>query len=261
MTGKPRRAGSRRTPMSEELLARGRARTWIPFGLALLVLVGTFVHGAMIYGSLSDQVPLHWGADGQPTRFGEKSVGNVFLGPLLTLASLPVTVGLAAALPMMMFDSSRPVSDWTRLRSEGAMRGTRSGIGWLMVLILASVWAMSAQGWHSPDQFSGAWPMVALFVGMVPAMVLPYLGWRRWARRTAAEHGVGPTEEEAAEDKLWLPLGLYNNPDDPRVFPPKREGHGMGTTVNLATTGGRIFAALMVLVILVPLVIILVNAL
>lgn len=45
--------------MTEDLLRRGRWRTWTPYLLALAILVATFAYGAAVYDSLPDRVPLH----------------------------------------------------------------------------------------------------------------------------------------------------------------------------------------------------------
>lgn len=227
--------------MTEDLLRRGRWRTWTPYLLALAILVATFAYGAAVYDSLPDRVPLHWGARGEPTRWGEKSVGTVFVGLMMTAMTLPTVAVVGAVVPMMSaHDGER--SAWTRLRVEGSLRGIRSGLGWMCVVIVGSVAALSVQAWRSETMTTSTWPLVVLLVGCLGALVPPYVYWARWARRTAEVHGIHPTPEEESEDRLWLPLGLYNDPEDPRVLVPRREGFGPGTTFNVGNPRGRAWA-------------------
>ena len=111
--------------MTEDVLARGRWRTWTPYLLALLTVAATFAYGAAVYDSLPDRVPLHWGAQGEPTRWGEKSFGTVFFPVLMTAMILPTMAVVGAVVPMVTGDDARR-SDWARLRVEGSMRGLRS---------------------------------------------------------------------------------------------------------------------------------------
>lgn len=226
--------------MIEQLLTRGRSRTWTSYLIALVVLVATIGYGAAVYDSLPEQVPLHWGARGEPTRWGEKSVGSVFMGVLMTGMTLPTLAVVGLVVPMM--SAAEEGSDWERLRREGSARGIRSGLGWMALVIVVSVSLLSVQAWTSEDMSSAAWPLVLLLTGTLVALVPPYLYWARWARRTAEQHQIRPTPQEEAEDRRWLPLGLYRDADDRRVLVPKRSGSGSGSTFNVGHAKGRAVA-------------------
>lgn len=234
----------------EDLLRQGRPASWTPFLLALALLVAVVTYGIAIYDSIPEQVAMHYGPGGEATRWEDKSPGTVFLPLLMSMAGLFPLPIVAAVLPSFTTVPD-DASDWARMRIEGSTRGTRSGLGWTAVLVVALVGGLSLQIWHGAEQI-GTWPIVLFMLAMLPALWLAYRRWRRWARCTAGLHGIHPSSEEEAEDRLWLPLGIYNNPEDPRVFPPKREGYGVGTTVNVATRGGRVFAVGLIAVIVVP---------
>lgn len=240
------------TTQIDQLLREGRRASWWPFLLAAAVLVGVTAYGIAIYDSLPDRLPLHFGPDGQATRWGEKSPGTVFMGPLIGAGTLLVLPVVAAVLPSLT-PTPDDASDWTRLRVEGSVRGTRAGLGWVALLLALLFAWIAVATWQAPERLS-PWPVAVFLVAMVVALVLTYRRWARWARSTAQLHGIHPTPEEEAEERLWLPLGLYNNPDDPRVMVPKREGHGMGTTVNVASGGGKLAVVAFVVVMVVPIV-------
>lgn len=240
--------------MLDQLLRQGRGAVWLPFVLAAVLLVAVTVYGIAIYDSIPERLPQHWGPDGQATRWAEKSPGTVFLTLLLSVAGLFVLPIIAVVVPGFMTVPD-DASDWTRLRIEGSVRGTREGLGWAALSVVTmSAWA-SVATWRASDRLPG-WPIALFMVGMFLALWLAYVRWSRWARRTAELHGIHPTPEEAAEDRLWLPLGIYDNPDDPRVIVPKREGYGVGTTLNVGTRTGKALVVGFLVVILAPVVLI-----
>lgn len=236
--------------MIEQLLRQGRGASWLPFGLAALMLLAVIGYGIAIYDSIPDQIPQHYGPGGDATRWEAKSPGTVFFPILMSFAGLFVLPIVALVLPAMM-STPDDASDWTRLRIEGSVRGTRAGLGWVALLTVGITAWISVVIWQASDHAPG-WPIAALLAGIFVALWLAYRRWSRWARRTAELHGIRPTPEEEAEDRLWLPLGLYNNPEDPRVLVPKREGYGVGTTVNLGSRGGKILVAAFLAVLIVP---------
>lgn len=238
----------------DQLLRQGRGGSWWPFLLAAALLVGVAGYGISIYDSLPDRIPLHFGADGQATRWGRKSPGTVFM-PLIVTAATTWMIPLVALLLPSFVTTPKDASAWTRLRVEGSIRGTRAGLGWVSVLVALLMAWISVASWRAPEWLS-PWPVALFIVAMFTALVLAYRRWARWARSTAQLHGIHPTPEEEAEERLWLPLGLYKNPEDPRVMVPKREGHGLGTTINVGSRGGRIAVVAFAVAIIVPIVLI-----
>lgn len=238
----------------DELLRQGRAASWWPFWLAGAVLVCVGGYGLVVYDSLPERIPLHFGTDGRATRWGEKSLGTVFL-PLIIAVAMTLVVPLVAAVLPSLVTTAKDASDWTRLRVEGSVRGTRAGLGWVTVLVALLMAWISVATWRAPDRLS-PWPVALFIVAMFVVLVLAYRRWARWARSTARVHGMHPTAEEEAEEALWLPLGLYRNHGDPRVMVPKREGHGVGSTVNVGSRGGKIAVVSFVAVIVLPVVLV-----
>lgn len=240
----------------EEILRAGRRLPWTSHVLAALVLVAHAVTMLVLLdrGMLPDPLPVHWGADGSPDRFVPLTAGAVLTLPLVLGLTLLLLTGIAAALPALMRmqsswppsgpDTSGP-SPWERLRREGAERGIRSVLGWTMVAI---VLPLSWPGPYLDGADSSVGPMLlTLVVLLLPAFVLPMLHWRRWARRTAALHGLAPSGDEAAEDARWTAGDLFlNDPGNPNLWVPSRDSETK-FTVNLGHPRGRLVATLMVL--------------
>ena len=53
--------------------------------LPLVLIAAMFVIGALVYPQLPEQIPMHWGINGQIDAWGTKSLLNVFFAPLITL--------------------------------------------------------------------------------------------------------------------------------------------------------------------------------
>ncbi|GAA1125737.1 hypothetical protein [Citricoccus alkalitolerans] len=109
---------------------------------------------------------------------------------------------------------------------------------------------LGVQGWITPDEVSLQWPMALYLVLIFVMIFLPYRRWSRWADAQAGEHGFTPTADEQAEERLWLPGGIYNNPDEPLILVSKREGYGTGATINVGNRAGGT-AAIVFLVVIV----------
>ncbi len=83
---------------------------------------------------------------------------------------------------------------------------------------------------------------VALLIAVLIILFLP-------RRRGATPSGLSP-EAERLDPSNWYLGVFYYNPDDPNAFVPKR--FGLGWTINFAHPGGKVVAAIIVVLILLP---------
>lgn len=229
-------------PEDENAIHRGRWSAWTPFLLTVIVLAGAFAYGASIYDDLPDPVPTHWGASGEPDTWDEKSFGSVFMGLLAGAGTAALMALLALIVPAMTQPKADP-TPYQRYRQEGTHRALISVLGWVSLLTMLLIGYISVSGWTGPEQLSVFWPMSLFLIGTVAVIILPFRRWERWSTGQAAANGVYPGEEDLAEDRLWLPGGIHNNPDDPHILVPKREGHGTGLTVNVGHRRGKTVVA------------------
>ncbi|UBH24766.1 DUF1648 domain-containing protein [Micrococcus porci] len=235
-------------------LRRGRWIPWLPYLLTAAVSAGLLVWAIVALPGLPDRVPVHWGIDGRPDAWEEKSFGTVAFGPLLGLG-MTALLAFCAALTPAMTATPQDASPWRRVRQEGVNRGVREALGWLTLLIALAT-APSTVEVLSNGAWRPAWWLMPLVLTLVMLGTVGVFGpalrrWTGWADRTAQDLGYRADFAELAEDAKWTPLGLKNDPEDPSAFPAKREGYGVGATVNLATTTGRLlvygFVALFVI--------------
>lgn len=231
-------------PAAEEAaLARGRATPWWPYLLAAAGGVALLVWAVLALPGLPDEVPVHWGVDGRPDRWEETSFGTVAFAPAFGLGMTALFALIAAMIPVMT-PVPADAGGWRRVRQEGVHRGVREGLGWIGVLSLLMVAPTTAEVLSG-----GAWRMpwwlmplllTLLMVGVFAALRAALGRWTRWSDGVARDLGFRPSPAELAEETKWTPLGMKKDPEDPTVFPAKREGYGVGTTVNMATPAGRL---------------------
>lgn len=236
----------------EHQLTRGRWVAWMTYPLALLILGLTLAHGMSLYDSLPDRVPTHWGPSGAPDAFDTKSPGNVYGMLWVGIAITAVLAFLSAAMPAMA-PARRDPSDFALVQREGMIRGATGALGLTSIGLAALLSLLALQGWHTPGHVGG-WATAFLPVLILAALAWAFRQGSRWAKRHAANAGIQPSAEEAAEERLWIAGGLlYNNPADPQLMVSKREGTGFGLTVNVGTPKGKwAVAAFLLLVIGIP---------
>lgn len=221
----------------ETKITPGRWKVWLFHLPAVLILAACFAYGAMVYDSLPDTIATHWGAGGQPDAWETKSFGTVFM-PLMMGAGVSVLLALVSAAAPVMVPPGRESTEWEVYRREGMIRGTVAGMGITSLLLAVLIGFVTVAGWRAPDRVP-LWPALVLSGLILAGVLASYLAGSRWARRTALRSGVSPTVDEQEEEKLWIAGILYNNPDDPHVLVPKRDGAGTGLTVNVGNSRGR----------------------
>lgn len=224
--------------ITENVLARGRGPIWLTYLVGLAILVGTQLYGLGLYAGLPETIPTHWGPSGAPDAFADKSPGTVF-GMLWVGAGMIVLLAFIAAVVPAMSPARRKRSEYGLVRREGMIRGTIGALGSTSIALAAVFAGLALEGWLRPEHVGG-W--FAVFLAPILLVPIGWAMWRgsRWGRRRVVELGLHPDEDEAAEERRWVAGGLfYNDPADPQILVPKREGTGMGLTINIGNPKGK----------------------
>ncbi|MFJ3957458.1 DUF5808 domain-containing protein [Arthrobacter sp. NPDC090010] len=219
-----------------------RAVPLLWFGVSMLLIVVTTVVGMSVYGSLPQTVPTHWGGDGVPDRFSEKSVWSVF-AQIMIAAGLAVFLlalsYLIRSMPVRGVPSGDPAWDERRLRV--ARDAGTALLGQLMFWIVAVVCWISIASWLLPARpWAVTFGVIVLLVAIAVVLFRFYLRWRRLIAQTPAG------EASADEARHWKAGLFYVDPEDPKLMVPRRLG--VGWTVNFGhPAGAAIGVALLVL--------------
>lgn len=251
--------------LPETAFKRGRWVAWLPWIVSLAITGGAFLWGASAYDSISDPVPVHWGASGEVDEWAPKSFASVYMGPLIGLGIWALLARIIALVVKTSFRA--PKTDFARIQKEGLKREIIAGLGGivlvtsLLVCVPLGVVISSAQSGSSSIGTSMLPWMILLTFLTLPAMFLGFLYGKRWMQKSIREYGVIPTAEEQLEESKWIAGGIRDDPHDPSIFVPKREGLGYGLTVNWGSRGGKIFLLIFAALTVIPLVVLLVISL
>ena len=224
------------------LVRRARPKAWLPFVVTAALGLALIAWALLALPGLPEQIPTHWGPNGSPDAWAGTSFGTVAQGALIGLGG---TAGLAAVAALVPALSPAPHdrSGWARVRGDGLHFGMVSALGWISLLILLAAAPTTVHVLLGRTAGLPWWLMPLVFtvlmVGVFAALPLSMRHWHRWSEDVATELGHHASAQERAEEERWTATGMMNDPDEPNIVVNKREGYGVGTTVNIGSPGGR----------------------
>lgn len=171
----------------------------------LLILAGLVL--AAHWDRIPDRFPIHWGIDGKPNGWSNRTLTGVFW-PL----------GLAAAIQLMMLGIAwLSAIDVRRTPVARATRQVLVAAAWLIALVFSVVTLTPLSPQPPP----------------ILAILLPVLGFVVWAIWITAQAEAEPSaQENPVPESCWKWGQFYYNPGDPALFVEKR--FGLGLTLNFA---------------------------
>jgi uncharacterized membrane protein len=213
----------------------------------LAVVVGACAAFAAMVGDMPARVPVHWGLDGRPDRWGSPHEYWIFGGVLIF--DLAVTWTSLAALARSRGTRPEGVgARWDHLDRRRRRLATR-GLQWLMFsldLVIAVAWPLlghaAATGADRRVNVIAAGLVIAVVAVIVGFAVVMVRAMRRVERGFEA---IGlPSTSKRPEDWRWGGL-VYYAPDDPDVWVEKR--YGFGWTLNFARPAAWALLAVLLL--------------
>jgi uncharacterized membrane protein len=230
-------AGTRAATLAaaSEHLPGGPAATIVPY--AMLAAAAIFLQAN--WQRLPSRFPVHWGIDGTPDRWAERTWRSVD-GPLLVGF---LAIALLQLLGYMIAVGSPrgrmpETADWTarfrraNLRMIVAMGCT---LGALFTVLALNPYLSSGDALVIP-----AWVMLAAILAVTAGFLWPIV-------RISQEPGSG---SDGTPDECWKLGQIYYNPNDPALMVEKR--FGVGYTINFGNRASWLLVALVVLIVLVP---------
>jgi uncharacterized membrane protein len=155
------------------------------------------------------RIPVHWGIEGQPDRWAERTWPRVF-GPLIMCAFLNAwLIGLSAAI-------------W-----RGSRRSPyRAAAMQILAIVAGGMTVVFSSIAVAPVLATGGVGITLSALGLVAGLSVYAI---LKARRVREEPGAA---EDTTDPACWHGGIVYFNPRDPAVFVPRRDGFGL--TVNAA---------------------------
>ena len=207
-------------------------------GLNVCFLLIAFVAFIAVRPHLPDQVPLQFGLDGSPTRYGPArelwlfgfimALNTVMLWGILWTLSIE-RVALASDTPEAYLLLQRRRRLLLARSLESVLVSVNGVMGFLWV-------GLSLHAIRRPNEPPGLL-LLMLGIGLVLSIVVPLIYFLPKHVRVQDElREMGGSEVLGTRASGWLLGGLfYYAPDDPAVFVPKRVG--IGQTLNMARPG------------------------
>jgi uncharacterized membrane protein len=174
---------------------------WVAALGPFVVLAFTGIFLASQWDHIPERFPIHWGIDGTPNGWSNRTPLGVFWPLALAAAIQAMMLGVAW---LSRFDERR----------AAVARATRKVLvatAWFIAVLFALVTATPLM--------AGPPPVWSIF-----GAVLAFVGWAVWMTTNAAAQ---PSEEPVMPENCWKWGQFYYNPDDPALFVEKRFGVGM----------------------------------
>ena len=220
-----------------ESLPGGMAAFAIPFAILAASAVILYLN----WEQVPQAFPVHWGIDGKPNRWVDRTPGNVY-GFMMMGALTCLSMFVIAALVVR----SRRISV-----TGDAGRNERK-------FMRLNLWTLLATEYTIAISFGGL-PILAtlrgttaapIYIGLtlafsVVAIALMVRQGQGGSRLTPVAHSLNPVGDRTP-DNCWKWGMIYVNPDDPALFVEKR--FGLGYTVNLGNRWSWVLVPALVLV-------------
>lgn len=207
-----------------------------------VVLVGSYM--LIQYNSIPNTIPTHWGISGAPDAFADKSFGLI-LAQVVMMIGLSIVIYISsiyslksrAKLSTTSVDNSKKLH-LHYLKSFGY---TFLALNISCQALLITILIATLKGGNVNNTIL----FTSVIILVLSSIYLTYLYYKSPAKAKDAVYSIDD------EDCLWIFGCLYNNPNDPSVFVSKR--FGVGWTVNVGTTKGKLIFILPFVIILLSL--------
>lgn len=209
---------------------------WYVVSLPVLLTIGLIAFTVANYNQFPDQIPVHWGADGKPDAYTEKSVLSVLSLPLILL----VLQGMFVGITEMTKRSGIKIRPTNKQASKKRLMNLRKYTSWLLLLVsllltmlFSFLQVMTLYGNIFGDMMIMLVPLIFMFLTLAGSVVFAI----KVGKVDSDLDEVVVTDqdyqiEEYDEDRYWIGGMIYFNKQDPSVLVEKRFGIGM--TINFA---------------------------
>jgi uncharacterized membrane protein len=209
---------------------------WYMYLFPMLVTLGVIIYTILQYPLLPDQVPTHWGPNGQPDAFTTKSPTTVISLPLILLVMQGMFLVINETTKRSGIKLSATHTAASRIR-QLTLRKYTSWFMFLTSILITMLFAFLQLSTIHEGLFGDSImllvPFLFLIIVLAGAMVYAVKVGR------AGEDISAETVEGVAdldEDQYWKGGLFYFNKNDPSIFVEKRFGVGM--TLNFANPKG-----------------------
>ena len=217
--------------------------------LPIIMTMGVLGYSILQYDLLPDQIPTHWGINGEADAFTEKTLMSAILMPLTLLIMQLMFLGIQIGTKKSGIKLSATGTNASRMR-QLTLRKYSSWFMFFVSLLLTVLFIFFQLTTIHPDIFSGMTMMASPIIFLV-AVLAATIAFTVKVGRSDKHDNEGMIEEitDFDEDSYWKGGLIYFNRNDPSIFVEKR--FGIGWTLNFGNPIGYIIFLLPLIVILV----------
>ncbi len=209
---------------------------WVVYVIPMVISVGLVVFTLINYTSLPDQIPTHWGPDGKPDAFTDKTYLSALTLPLVLL----IMNGMFLGINELTRNSGIKLSAGNVKASRVRQLRLRKYTSWLlffisiMISMLFTFLQFTTLYENSvSDLLIITMPLAFSALVLVGTIILAVKVGKKDSDLDIEiiEEGSGEVIN-ADDDQYWKGGLFYFNPEDPSIFVEKR--FGVGWTMNFA---------------------------
>ncbi len=238
--------------LSKDKTTYRKVPLWLYIFPLLVVVAGT-VYILVNYDAFPSSIPMHYDYSGAVDSYMEKSL-YIVLTPTLTNALM---LGILFFSNLMLLKSKQKLD--SEAPDESLDRLLKARRIWTMALAAITMVLVSCMQLIMTWSMLGNWKnlggmQILLYIlPVVILIIITVLGFRVGNIGEKLQRSQYKLSKLEDDDRHWYFGGsIYYNPEDPAVIVPKRIG--IGSTVNAATTIGKLMYLGLVVVILISLV-------
>jgi uncharacterized membrane protein len=222
---------------------------WHVFLLPILITAGIIGYTILKYDVLPDQIPTHWGINGEPDAFTAKTPVSAVSRPVFLLVMQIMILAIHSATKSSGVKLSATARQASRVR-QLMLRKYTSWLLFLVSLAVTVLFSFFQLNMIHPDLFDQsimvASPMIFLAATLAGTV---FYAFRVGRCDKVAVELADESVADYDEDAHWIGGILYFNRNDPSIFVEKR--FGVGWTLNFGNPIGY-------LIVLIPLAIMLI---
>ena len=209
---------------------------WQWYAAGLVVILATVIVAVVQFPYIPDRIPVHLGANMEPTRWADKSWGSVLMMPLINAAMLAVMFLAALVIEKgrLQIDPDNPRLSFAQHRIYRRRMGNALGF---MSLALNIFLAPLGMAMLFPD--SSFWnTQIILWLSIIMICIAPlsiigvFIKTGQGGCKVkidlddidSGENSKTPKMSGRGDDRYWLLGMFYYNPDDPALLVEMRFG-------------------------------------
>lgn len=229
----------------DEILAKEKKKIIkkfkILFGICIILSLVSFVYVLLSYKNMPDTIITHWGAYGKPNGYSKKNILNVFFTSFIDISMvlLFAVIGIGSVAGNTYIDNKN-----LEVNRKKAVKYL-NGIGYSFLTLTLSIQSITStipifmvQEKDMPMWLTIGSCIIPIFI-VVPVIYF-------YLMLSSIKPKIRNMYTIENDDEKWIYGFIYYNKEDPKLMVEKRLG--MGWSINMAHTLGKVITIILVLI-------------